>query len=663
MSPLELLQLLNDLDEHPQIEAKEGSQAGKSMLETVCAFANEPGLGGGWLLLGVRADTDAFWRQYEVVGMDNPDKVQSDLTTQCASVFNVPIRPQFEIAEVRGKRLLALHIPEVPTAAKPVFFSAQGLPRGAFRRIGSSDIRCTEEDLAIFYGDRPSSTLDVAVLPDAEMAEIDPAMLVEYRRLRSEANPSAEELKWDDDELLRALRGAGRDPQGVLRPTVAGVLLFGTAPALRRHFPMMRVDYIRVPGRRWIEDPDRRFETVEIRVPLVRVVGRAIAAILDDLPKAFSLPPGSLHRRELPRIPARVLREAVVNAIMHRSYREHGAVQIIRYANRLEIRNPGYSLVAEERWGEPGSVTRNPHIAAVLHEINLAETKGSGIRVMRQLMRDSGLTPPTLESDRQKNCFVATFLFHHFLGPDDWEWLHALGVAGLSDEDARALVFVRETGSIDNAAYRDINQVDALNASLHLRRLRDHGLLEQKGKGSATFYVPSPQFLRTLEPEETDEPAMASPLSVKAKELSVKAGELSVKPTALSGESGSLSGESPPPLSGESAALSGKLKAQSGKLEKLLASLPVDLRSEIQELKQRVAHPTLIALVQRLCGSRPLSGDELALLLRRNRNYVQDRLLTPLLRQGRLGLTIPAQPNHPQQAYRAVEPAGEGGAE
>ncbi|MCU0791972.1 MAG: hypothetical protein MUE42_03790 [Opitutaceae bacterium] len=316
---------------------------------------------------------------------------------------------------------------------------------------------------------------------------------------------------------MRALRCAGRDARGVLRPTAAGVLLFGTTLGLRRHFPMMRVDYIRVPGRQWVEDPSTRFETLELRAPLVRLVTRALAAILDDLPKAFSLPADGVQRRDVPRIPARVLREAVVNAVMHRSYRVHGPVRLIRYSNRLEIRNPGYSLVAEERWGEPGSVSRNPHIAAVLHELNYAETKGSGIRVMRALMREAGLTPPTFESDRQKNLFVATFLFHHFLGPEDWTWLRSLAVEDLTDEEARALVYMRETFSLDNAAYRDLNQVDALNASQHLRRLRDHGLFEQRGRGSATFYIPTPRFIATL-----DEPVLEAPA-------------LSGKPVALSG--------------------------------------------------------------------------------------------------------------------------------
>lgn len=49
----ELLLELNQTDEHQRIEAKAASKLGPSILQTVCAYANEPGLGGGFLLLGV----------------------------------------------------------------------------------------------------------------------------------------------------------------------------------------------------------------------------------------------------------------------------------------------------------------------------------------------------------------------------------------------------------------------------------------------------------------------------------------------------------------------------------------------------------------------------------------------------------------------------------
>lgn len=65
----------------------------------------------------------------------------------------------------------------------------------------------------------------------------------------------------------------------------------------------------------------------------------------------------------------------------------------------------------------------------------------------------------------------------------------------LSDEEAKALIVVREADAMDNATYRELNKVDTLATSGALRRLRDAGLLEQKGRGSATYYVPTNQLV------------------------------------------------------------------------------------------------------------------------------------------------------------------------
>ncbi|MDR9438095.1 MAG: ATP-binding protein [Halomonas sp.] len=63
---------------------------------------------------------------------------------------------------------------------------------------------------------------------------------------------------------------------------------------------------------------------------------------------------------------------------------------------------------------------RNPVIASVLHEMGLAETKGSGIRVMCRLMEEAELSPPSFDSDRHNDQFAATYLFHHFLSEAGW---------------------------------------------------------------------------------------------------------------------------------------------------------------------------------------------------------------------------------------------------
>jgi ATP-dependent DNA helicase RecG len=344
----DLLQELCAVDESHRIEAKRASQIDRSIMETVVAFANEPGLGGGHLLLGVERDpADLFGGAYRVVGVADPDKLQSDLASQCASMLNRPVRPRIAVETLRGHTVLVVWVPEAAAAEKPVYLTKLGLPRGAFRRVGSTDQEGSEDDLVALYAGQQVEAFDGAVLPDTDLSDIDPAAVQEYRRLRERANPSADELSWNDDDLLRAVSAVVR--QGAkLKPTVAGLLLFGTPQALRRCFPMMRIDYIRVPGRRRVEDPNHRFDTLEIRAPLLTAIRRAEAAVRDELMQSFSLPEGALARQDEPALPLRVIREAIVNAVMHRSYRIQGPVQIIRYANRLEVRNPGHSVKAEE---------------------------------------------------------------------------------------------------------------------------------------------------------------------------------------------------------------------------------------------------------------------------------------------------------------------------
>jgi len=618
LTAAEIYERLVNFDESEHIEAKRGSDIGTSVMETVCAFANEPGLGGGYLLLGVMREEMALFPTYEVVGISDADKLASDLASRCRTDFNIPLRVDIRSDKVGDKLVLVVLVPESSASDKPVYFKSQGLPRGAFRRIGPTDQRCTEDDMQVFFAGRNNETLDGSPLPDTSIDDVDADALADYRQARAEANPDAEELRWNDHDLLKALNCV-REHNAKTVLTVAGALLFGKTVLLRRLFPMMRVDYIRVPGREWIPDPEKRFDSIDLRGPLTRLIRRATAAVMDDLPKGFSLPEGQLQRQDIYPIPQRVIREAIVNAVMHRNYRVQSPIQIIRYANRLEIINPGFSLKSPDHLGEPGSQTRNPAIAAVLHETRFAETKGSGIRVMRDMMEKAGLTPPTFESDRAQDKFTARYLFHHFLGPEDVAWLSRFKNFALSDEEARALIWVREVGAIDNSTFRELNRVDTLTASKRLQHLRDAGLLQQKGKGSATHYVPTPALLGTDVPPQSD------------------------------------------PLSPELAALSPDLKGLPPDLlaDPLWQELPPELQAQLSNLGQRSRDKQqLESVLLALCTRRFYRADELARLTQRNAEYLQKEYLSALVAAGKLIYRFRDDPNHPQQAYGTPEASG-----
>ncbi len=131
----ELWELLTTQDESQQIEVKQGSEVGKSCLETICAFANERGLQGGYLILGIKAPENTDSNQYEITGVDNLDKIQRDLTSHCAQKFNVIIRPKIQIATKENKNVLVVYIPEAQPTEKPIYIVKKGGLKIAYRRI------------------------------------------------------------------------------------------------------------------------------------------------------------------------------------------------------------------------------------------------------------------------------------------------------------------------------------------------------------------------------------------------------------------------------------------------------------------------------------------------------------------------------------------------
>lgn len=406
-SASELLREINSVDESPGIEAKRGSEAGKSLLETVIAFANEPGLGGGYLLLGIDRASETEKGRYEVAGVPDTDKVQADLASQCATTLNIPLRPRMRVDQVDGKSVIVVHVAEAATADKPIYLKATGLPRGAFRRIGSTDQRCNDDDLwALRRIDEPQPGFDAKVVEDCEVGELDPLAIAEYRRLRALVNPQAEELAYRDEDLLESLL-AVRRVNGELKPTVAGVLLFGKPLALRRLFPTAEVSYVRVVGTEWVADPERRFAaTLDVRKAALLTFRQIAAAIEDDLPKGFYLPPDSMQSLQEPLVPRKAFREALANAISHRSYRINQPTLVIRYSDRIEFINAGYSLKPVSELGRAGPAQRNPVLASIFRDVEIAEAKGSGIRTIRRVCEEYGCPPPEFISNRQGGTFT-----------------------------------------------------------------------------------------------------------------------------------------------------------------------------------------------------------------------------------------------------------------
>ena len=658
----ELFELLNSFDEDRRIEAKSASAVGKSMMETVCAFSNEPGLRGGYLLLGAKrvGMADDGKPIYEPENIENSDKIQSDFVDMCNSMFNIHIRPIIQVEEYQGKTVVVVKIEELPVSQKPVYFAKRGLPEGAFRRIGPSDEKCSQEDMYLFY--QSADTYDSCVVDDTDLDDIDENALGFYRRLRKEVNPESEELSLDDTDLLRALGAIKKTKEGGYQLTYTGLLVFGKQMSLRRLVPSFRVDYIRISGNQWMADGNNRFEqTIDMRGPLMLMVNKACSAVMDDLPKGFELK-DSLQASTPAILPNKVLREAIVNAFIHRSNRVNQPIQIIRYSNRIEIHNPGYSLKSPELWGEPGSELRNPRISEIFHDTNLAETKGTGMGAMRRLMKEAGLMPPTFESNHEANKFTARLLLHHFLSKENMAWLSMFAEYNLINEQKLALVFVREVGAIDNATYRQLDTtITHARARLELHKLCELGFLLKKGQGRNTYYIKTEKVVslgemlppkgEMLPPQHGTLCEMLPPKGEMFHGEDEKNGEMFHGKQEMFHGKDEKNGEM---FHGKQEIYHGEEKIyQALSRDSLIAELPKELKGQILGMKKWTAKEEMNQLIISLCSLRPYSIDELELILQRDQKSLKGHKIKALLESKQLFYWIPEMIRHPQQKYIA----------
>ena len=110
--------------------------------------------------------------------------------------------------------------------------------------------------------------------------------------------------------------------------------------------------------------------------------------------------------------PMTAVREAIVNALVHRDYSMHTEgmpIRLILFEDRMEIRNPGgiYGRIRADKLGKVQPDTRNPVLASALEVLGMTENRYSGIPTIRKVMQESGLPQPVFCDER--GSFVVTF--------------------------------------------------------------------------------------------------------------------------------------------------------------------------------------------------------------------------------------------------------------
>jgi predicted HTH transcriptional regulator len=183
-------------------------------------------------------------------------------------------------------------------------------------------------------------------------------------------------------------------------------------------------------------------------------------------------------------LPREAVVEAIVNAVAHLDYASTASVQVMLFADRLEIWNPGElptGLTPEALRIAHASVPRNPLLAEPLFLAHYIERAGTGTVDMIALCREVGLTEPAFE--QRGGQFVTTL----------WrDWLTTEAVAGveLNDRQHKAIVHVKINGRIANTEYQQLTGAIKKTASRDLDDLVQKGIFAKSGStGRGTYYV------------------------------------------------------------------------------------------------------------------------------------------------------------------------------
>jgi predicted HTH transcriptional regulator len=345
--------------ESKTLEFKRDLSSTRNILKTLVAFANTA---GGTLLIGIEDKT------HEVLGVANPLDAEERLCSTIADSIEPRLVPNVELMTWEDKTLLVVEV--FPSNSRPHWLRAEGEARGVYVRLGSSNRQADADLIAELRRGVMGVTFDEQVLPDMNAEAIDfPAVVASF-------TPQRKLLEQD----LQTLRLLALN-QGRLAPTIGGLLLFG------RHrdsvFPDAWIQCGRFIGR----DKANIFDHIEIHEHLPLAVEQVMAFLKKHAMRGADFSAG-LRRKDVWSIPLTILREVVVNAVVHADYSQKGApIRVMFFDDRIEVENPGILLpgMTLEDMMQGVSRLRNRVIARVFRELNLIEQWGSGIpRIFRE---------------------------------------------------------------------------------------------------------------------------------------------------------------------------------------------------------------------------------------------------------------------------------------
>ncbi|MEZ4364213.1 MAG: ATP-binding protein [Kofleriaceae bacterium] len=408
--PIGIAALLSGAVETARLEFKaswDPTTTGPQVLKTLCAFGNDlQNLNGGYILIGVAEQNGAAVRPVSGLKDEEVDAAQKWIRGNANRIDPVYM-PVIDVAEVDGKRVLVLWAPA--SEVRP--HQAPDGPKGDRKywvRVGSESLEAKGELLTSLMQQTARVPYDDRRGHDTTNEDLSITLVREF--LKDVGSDLLHEL--DAERVYRSMQIVTRT-NGHTVPKNIGLLFFANEPT--QWFRGARIEVVEFP-----DDAGGNVLTEKVfRGPLHEQIRHCMAYLESLTSRHLEKRGDSLETRGWLSFPIPALREAVVNAVYHRSY--EGSVEptkVYLYPDRIEVISypgpvPGIDLSHLQGTAVPPPVpARNRRIGELLKELRLAESRGTGLSKIRRSMTENGSSAPTFEFDLARTYFRVTLPAH-----------------------------------------------------------------------------------------------------------------------------------------------------------------------------------------------------------------------------------------------------------
>lgn len=359
------------------------------LYDTLSSFSNQDD--GGIIIFGI--DEKAG---YQIKGVYDPQDLQQKITEQCKQM-EPAVRALFTVCEIDGKIVVSAEIPGADIAYRPVFYKGVGRLKGSYVRVGESDEPMSEYEVYSYEAFRKRIRDDLRVLENAKLQFINEERLKMYlEAVKHERKNLSENVS--DAEILE-LMGVTSDG----RPTLAGLMTFSKYP--QTYFPQLCITAVSLPGTEMGNtgsDGERFIDNMRITGAIPDMLEEAVEFVRKNS-RTKTIIDDTGHRYDKPEYPIKAVREAVLNALIHRDYSIHTEnipIRIEMYRDRMEIINSGglYGKISIDELGKVRPETRNAILANILELLKITENRYSGIPTMRMEFINAGLPVPVFSA-------------------------------------------------------------------------------------------------------------------------------------------------------------------------------------------------------------------------------------------------------------------------